>query len=335
MKDKISKICWNTEGWKFPSGSRGKSAASSSFEAKYRYGHEEWLFDKSRIVNDYHYAFLQPLGLKSDKHVDKIYNIFLFTVTNGIKYFAGRIKNAYCISKEESKKIYKIYKQKGWLEEMEKEIERAGADPKPFKDASPQYFFNIRFKFEDVIKPDELEEIAESDINITTNRYKLLPKRSNFKIVTETEEIEIEGKLKNIERRNRIYKVESSFDPYHDKMQNAICGLLRGNTYKNEYKKVLIERDRIDIKAKTNEDRWHYFEIKTDGPKLSLRNALGQLMEYSYWPDLERAEKLIIVSDNEPDLETQKYLAHIRKKFKIPIFYRFFNIEKNILSKDY
>jgi hypothetical protein len=334
MEDKISRICWNTEGWKFPSGSRGKSSASTSFEAKHGYGHEEWLFDRSRIVDDYHYAFLQPLGLKSDKHVDKIYNIFLFTVTNGIKYFAGMIKNAHSISKDESKKIHKIYKQRGWLKEMENDVERAGADPQSFRDASTDYFFNIRFKFENVIRPAELEQIADSDINITTTRYKLLPKRSNIKIATETEEIDIEGKLKNIQRRNRIYKVESSFDPYHDKMQNAICGLLR-NTYKNEYKKVFIERDRIDIKGKTHEDRWHFFEIKTDAPKLSVRNALGQLIEYSYWPDSERAEKLIIVSDNEPDLETEKYLAHIREKFKIPIFYRFFDITKNTLSKDY
>jgi hypothetical protein len=334
MEDKISKICWNTEGWKFPSGSRGKSAASNSFEAKYGYGHEEWLFDKSRIVNGYHYAFLQPLNLKSDRHVGKIYNIFLFTITDGIKYFVGKIKNANCISKDESRDTYKIYKQKGWLKEMVKEIEKAGANPKTFTKTSPDQFFNVKFKFEDIIKPEEVEEISDKDINITTTRYRLLPKTNDIKIVAEISEDENEGKFRNINRRNRTYKVDSSFDPYHDKLQNALCALLR-NSYKNEYKTVAIEKNRVDIKAKTHSDKWHYFEIKTDSPKLSIRSAFGQILEYSYWPDLERAEKMIIVSDNAPDSETMKYLAHIRQKFNLPIFYRFLNMETNVLSVDF
>ena len=58
-------------------------------------------------------------------------------------------------------------------------------------------------------------------------------------------------------------------------------------------------------------------------------------MEYAYWPDLDKAEKLIIVSDNEPDSETKKYLVYIRAKFKLPIFYRVFDITQNSFSEDY
>jgi len=333
MENKISKICWNSEGWKFPSGSQGKSAASTSFEAKYGYGHEEWLFDRSRIVNGYHYAFLQPLNLKSDKHVDKTYNIYLFTITGGIKYFIGQIKNSICISKAESSEIYKIYKQKGWLKEMVKEIERAGANPKTFTEISPNIFFNIKLKYEDASILEEIEELSEQDINITTTRYKLLPMSTNFKFV-EISGDEDEGKFKNTKRRNRTYKVDSSFDPYHDKLQNALYILLKDN-YKNEYKNIAVEKDRVDIKAKTHSDKWHYFEIKTDSPKLSIRNAFGQILEYSYWPESERAEKMIIVSDNAPDSDTKKYLAHIRRKFNLPIFYRHFNMDSNVLSNDF
>jgi len=335
IENKISKICWNTEGWKFPSGSKGKSLDPNSYEAKYGYGHEEWLFDKYRVIDGYHYAFLQPLGLKSDKHVGKVYNISLYTVTNGIKYFVREIKNVECISKEKSKEIYGIYKQKGWLKEMAWEIERAGAKSRKFIDSPPKTFFNIRFRFRDVTKLADLEEIADDDTNITIPRYKLLSKRNDFKIATEGSENEDEGRFKNTEERKRTIKVDTSFDPYHDKMQNAICKLLR-NSYNNEYKRVEIEKDRVDIKAKTHSDKWHYFEIKTkDSPKLCIREGLGQIMEYSYWPDLERAEKLVIVSDIEPDSEAQEYLAHIRKKFNIPISYRFFDEENNFLSKDY
>jgi hypothetical protein len=335
-EDKISKICWNSEGWSFPSGSKGKSAASSSFEAKYGYGHEEWLFDKSRIIDGYHYAFLQPLNLKSDKHVGKIYNIYLFTITNRMKYFVGLIRNALCISKDESGKVYRIYKKSKWLKGMVEETERAGAEPITFnkKIAPPEHFFNIKFKFEDVIRHDDLLEISDQDINISTTRYKLLSKSVDFKFAPSISSDEDDGNFKNTDMRYRTYKVESSFDPYHDKMQNALCELLR-NKYKDKYKNVRLEKDRVDIKAKTYADRWHYYEIKTNSPKLSIRNALGQIMEYAYWPDLEKAEKLIIVSDNIPDQETIKYLNHIRIKFRLPVYYRFFDMQMGVLSEDY
>lgn len=338
MTDKISKICWNSNGWKFPSGSKGKSTSAGAFEATSGYGHEEWLFDRSRIIEGYHYAFLQPLNLKSDKHVGKTYNIFLYTITGGKKYFVGKIKKARCISKDESQKTFKIYKKKGWLKEMAGDIEKAGANPKAFKEETPPtLFFNVKFKFEGVIRPDELEEISEEENNITTYHCVLLPKKDDFKIAYDLpgdEEDENEGNLRNTKKRKRTYKADSSFDPYHDKLQNALWLLLR-NDYKKEYKKVDIEKNRVDIKAKTLSGKWHYFEIKTDNPKLSIRNALGQIMEYSYWPEAERAEKLIIVSYNAPDPETKRYLIHIRKQFGLPVFYRFFNMAKNVLSKDY
>jgi len=334
MENKISKICWNSEGWKFPSGSKGKSAAAKSFEAGYGYGHEEWLFDKTRMVEGYHYAFLQPLNLKSDKHVDKTYNLFLYTITDGIKYFVGQIKKAECISKKESREIYAIYKQKKWLKEMVKEIEKAGANPENFMKTSPDIFFNVKFQFENVIRPEEVEELSDKDLNISTTRYKLLSKLTDFKFVTESIDEENDGNFKNTKTRKRIYKVDSSFDPYHDKLQNALCTLLR-TKYKSEYKAVSIEKDRVDIKAKTHTDKWHYFEIKTDSPKLSIRNAFGQILEYSYWPATERADKLIIVSDAAPDSDTKKYLDYIRKKSNLPLFYRFFNLDSNVLSEDY
>ena len=117
-------------------------------------------------------------------------------------------------------------------------------------------------------------------------------------------------------------------------MQNAICKLLRED-YKDEYKVVHIEKDRVDIKAKNHLNKWHYFEIKTDSPKLSIRKALGQIMEYAFFPDNHLSEKLIIISDREPDENVKKYLKYIRNNFKLPIYYKVFDLEKNKLSSNY
>lgn len=333
-KNKLSKICWNTENWKFPSGSQGKSVSTESYEADTGYGHEEWLLDKSKLVDGYHYAFLQPLNIKTDKHENEVYNISLFTINNLNKqYFVGEIKNVECISTDESIRVFDLYKSKGWIEKMREDVERVGANFQKFKDTPPEIFFNIRFKFKDVIQPDELIEVAENDINITTNRYKLLPRKAEIELGTVNDEDETEGNKRNTNKRKKVFNSDCEYDPYHDQMQNAIFELLKTSDY--DYKKVFIEKGRVDIKAKTQQDRWHYFELKTDNPKQSIRKALGQILEYSYFPDTEKAEKLIIIADEEPNEDVLKYLDHIRDKFNLPISYRHFNIDTNELSDDY
>lgn len=334
-KNKLSKICWNTKSWKFPSGSQGKSVSVESYEADSGYGHEEWLFDKSKTVDGYHYAFLQPLNIKTDKHEKHIYNISLFTINNlNKRYFVGEIRNVECINSEESIRVYNIYKTNGWIEKMREDVERVGANYKKFIETPPKIFFNIRFKFKDVLQSDELIEIAENDVNITTNRYKLLPQKSDIILGTYSDSDEDEGNKKNPNKRKRVFNSECEYDPYHDQMQNAIFELLKSSG-QYDYKKVQIEKGRVDIKAKTQEDTWHYFELKTDKAKLSIRKALGQILEYAFFPDENKAEKLIIVSDEKPDESVIKYLNHIRTLFGLPISYKYFNLEKNELSDDY
>lgn len=333
-KNKLSKICWNTENWKFPSGSQGKSISTESYEAETGYGHEEWLLDKSKLVDGYHYAFLQPLNIKTDKHENEIYNISLFTINNLNKqYFVGEIKNAECINTDESIRVFNIYKTKGWLDKMKEDVERVGANYKKFNETLPEIFFNIRFKLNDVFQPDELIEVAENDINITTNRYKLLPRKAEIELGIHNDDDETEGNKKNTNKRKKVFNSDCEYDPYHDQMQNAIYELLKTSKY--DYKKVLIEKGRVDIKAKTQQDNWHYFELKTDNPKQSIRKALGQILEYSCFPDTEKAEKLIIIADEEPNDDVIKYLDHIRNLFNLPISYRHFNLNTNELSEDY
>jgi hypothetical protein len=334
IENKLSKICWNTRNWKFPSGPGGKSPSSSSYESKYGFGHEEWLRDNSRIIDGFHFAFLQPLNLKTDRHVGKKYHIKLFTVLNSTKYFVGTINNAICISKEESKEVYKLYKKNGWLKEMALDVENAGADPTQLKNTPPEIYFNVKFRFNDFTptQSGDLEEISENDLNITTNRYKLLSQKKDLAFTTES--LEHDGNLKNTRKRKRTLAGDTTFDPVHDKIQNALCNLLR-NKYSELYKKVDIEKNRIDVKALTCDGQWHFYEVKTDNPKLSIRKGIGQLLEYAFYPKKEIAQKLIIIADSLPNKSTQTYLAHIRNIFSIPVFYQSFNLEKNELSKEY
>lgn len=323
MKEKISKICWNDFKWSKPSGTNGKSPSIESHENKTGYGHEEWVLDKSRIIKGFHYGFLQPLNLKTDRHVGKVYKIWLYTITNNQKFLVGYIDNAICISKDESKDIYKVYKYNGWIKEMVSELANAGINPINLRKTPASIYFNVKFKVKDIKFLDEFQVISDKDKNLTTTRYKLLDKIADFKF--------IEIKQKATDSYSRKSVSETIVDPYHSKIQNTLSKILRAN---KEYKNIKVEEKHIDVQATLNNGDLHFFEIKTDTPKNNIRQAFGQLLEYSFFPESSKAAKLFVVGDEVPKEEVKKYLKHLRLKTKLEIYYRWIDMENEILSEE-
>ncbi len=99
---KIARLCWNTNEWRRPSGRKGKSKSNDAYENEMGFGHEEWLLDDSKIMPDgYHYGFLEPMKVKSDKHFGKVYDIYLFTISpNKQKDYSCSLINAIGVSSE-------------------------------------------------------------------------------------------------------------------------------------------------------------------------------------------------------------------------------------------
>jgi hypothetical protein len=110
-EEKMARICWNTNNWIKPSGKIGKSETDRAYELQFGFGHEEWLFDFEKLIDGYHYSYLQPIGNKKT-HFEKCYNILLYTINNETKeqYWVGWINNVYVLTLDD-KKIYDIYKK--------------------------------------------------------------------------------------------------------------------------------------------------------------------------------------------------------------------------------
>lgn len=65
-----------------------------------------------------------------------------------------------------------------------------------------------------------------------------------------------------------------------------------------------------------------FYEIKTaSSMRLCVREALSQLMEYAYWPDADRSQKLVIVAEAEPTEDGKAYLSKLKNDFNLPVFY--------------
>ena len=65
-----------------------------------------------------------------------------------------------------------------------------------------------------------------------------------------------------------------------------------------------------------------FYEINSGiGPRLCIREALGQLLEYAYWGDIVRPARLFVVGDQPIDCEAAAYLQTLRHEFQLPLFY--------------
>ncbi|WP_435248475.1 HNH endonuclease [Vibrio sp. nBUS_14] len=178
MKKKLARICWNSNGWKSPSGPDYKSKDPNSFECKYGYGHEEWLADMTKEISGYKYAFLQPINTPLKSHQGKEYEIWLFTIKNSEKLCIGKINQIYCLTEKEAIYAVEQYRKKGWHQEMCSQLERLSISAVNFTEENALNNFNIKFK------PEDIEWFSEP-IHITDQynctRYNLLNMHSDIK----------------------------------------------------------------------------------------------------------------------------------------------------------
>lgn len=78
----------------------------------------------------------------------------------------------------------------------------------------------------------------------------------------------------------------------------------------------------IDLVVKQGESYWFY-EIKTASTaRACIRQALGQIMEYSYWPGHQRAAKLIIIGSAVATAEEISYIEYLQETFNLPLEYK-------------
>ena len=87
----------------------------------------------------------------------------------------------------------------------------------------------------------------------------------------------------------------------------------------------------IDVAVRGGGERV-YYEIKTGtSAQACIRDALGQLLEYSCWPGATRADRLVVVGEAACDYKAKVYIDCLREDFSLPIEYRQFDMKSRRL----
>ena len=78
----------------------------------------------------------------------------------------------------------------------------------------------------------------------------------------------------------------------------------------------------IDVALRMANGQYWYYEIKTaSSPRGCLREALGQILEYSFWPGAQEASRLIVCGESALDGNGEAYLRVLQTRFRLPIAY--------------
>ena len=89
---------------------------------------------------------------------------------------------------------------------------------------------------------------------------------------------------------------------------------------------------RIDLAVRLAPDQLVFYEIKTYPSLMAgIRVALGQLLEYAYFPEGCRADQLVIVSYHKPEPAAMQYLENLRVRTGLPVYYGYFDLEEATL----
>jgi len=339
LEDKLARICWNTNNWQRPSGRSGKTSNPKAYEAKTGYGHEEWLFDINKLVDGYHYAYIQAIGQHRDIYIDKAFNIAFYTINSSTKerWWLGEIKNVQVVSRDESKKVYKSYEENDWLQEMYTQLEAVSADVAEFRDIKPEHFCCIKFRPIDMRILEEPMYFSSKDEAVKSDYYNLKNKTGVPAGIDFTDFVFSPGGIRKKGKTTITYREQvREIDLVHNQIQEAIYGQF---VKKHGADNVSCELKtgygtKVDIVIKNSED-YIFYEIKTaNTAKECIREALSQLLEYAHYPNHERASKLVIIATIDLSDNAKAYLKKIRKLFNIPVFYQKFDFEQNKLGQE-
>jgi hypothetical protein len=312
------RICWNSRGWVFPSGDAA-TVETDSFVTEHGYGHEEWLFNFSWLIDDKHYAFLQPVARSRDRFEGQEIHLYLYTIDpNKQRLYVAEISSCEVLTLEQASDTLRHYKNLGWFKSMRKQIGALGIDPDDL-DTSPLSCFNVRFGPEDVHFYDPLRVAGPDDFVVNLNRYTLTPAQEK---VTDGQWRRPNGTAipPTISLITRSGQAGTTIDPVELAMEAELLLKLQAEFGKDN---VCRQMHHVDLTLRTPRGSL-LIELKSDpDARQAIRKALGQVMEYAYFnPSLGKLEhRLMIIS---PGIETnavKQYLALLNDRFNIPVSY--------------
>ncbi|MCD6273251.1 MAG: hypothetical protein J7K30_10530 [Deltaproteobacteria bacterium] len=316
----MQRMCWNTRGWKLPSG----STYEGGFPGEQGYGHEEWNFqlaDKFQ-ENIFPYTYQIPQEKKLEENDGK-FSIGFFSRHPETKEWlmVGIHHDAEIISDEEYSEIIKFFDGNGVFKRRANELFAASETFKNYKAALKEVYNGFKKKWIRV-------KCNVENVEYFTNPI-LIPKPSSHRFTrfsyVEKFPVSLESQIIDEQKPSALaedgYYRESSFSlktiiPKHNILSNKFC-----NWLKSQKIDPIQEENYVDVIFEFNGNKF-IAELKIvygSSTTKAIRESIGQLLEYNHYPSRTAKDKWLIVLDEKPSESDLIYIDNIRNKYNFPL----------------
>lgn len=325
--DYITRISYNGSRWHQPTGDARKYEQGNSYNKKFGFGHEDWLFRDEWEIDGWRYAFLQGVNksLNRLQKVNQPFSVRLFCVEpDRRRRYVADIDGVECLSEAHADEALEAFKKRGWFAQMKREISAVKGDASALGRADyATYILNVRYRLS-ALRLFPAGTYAPADDPVRRfNRYSFIGlenTRAKFIAKHRTRVgSELPPSVRPFTREISAGRMEIS--PAHSLMQARLMVELRREFPKA---KVVREKDFIDVSVTTPKECM-LFEIKSDlSPSGTIRQALGQLLEYLYRVQLtdRRQASLVIVGRSALSQPERAYFDWLKSNVAVPLSYR-------------
>ena len=319
---KLTRISFNSSGWQRPTGDARKYESHGTYNYKYGFGHEDWLFRSEWLIDGWRYAFVQGVNKSHSKLVKRRQpiDLTLFTIDpDKRRRYVATIRAVECLDDQQSQDALALFKKKGWYGIMGKEIKAVGGNDSALgATIFAKHVLNVRFRQENVTRFRSHEFAKPNDEVFNLSRYQLY--KANIEGISKSPRRGTRT-LPRVRRWLRRASGPVECTPEHANMQAKLMQKL-----KSEYPgaQIFRESEFIDVSVRTNAELI-LFEIKSDlSPRSVIRHGLGQILEYAYHParSHDLPIKMVIVGRQPLTDNDQEYLTRLQNQFALPLAYR-------------
>ncbi len=179
MDTYITRLCWNENGWKKPSGAAAK-LEHGTFNVDFGFGFEEWFFSSKFEIDGWRYGFIQGANKSQNRLAGKDIDVFFFTIgPEKQRYFVSEIQPCHILNFDETTTAHTAFEKKGMIDQMIEDVKAVGGDANFIKDKLYIHkwafdIFNIRYKPEQLCIYRDLISVPSNCIVWNWNRYQLI-----------------------------------------------------------------------------------------------------------------------------------------------------------------
>ena len=126
---------------------------------------------------------------------------------------------------------------------------------------------------------------------------------------------------------------EREYENIHGLIQEGVIIWLRKKEYTVRFEQRIVDGNRsVDIVVDLANKKQLFIEVKSfPNIDTSVRAAVGQLLEYNFFIDNERATKLVIISHLKTKDHIGRYLQNLRERLKVEIYYLQYDLDSGVI----